>query len=177
MKKAKGEKLRRKKAFTLMELVICFILIFVLIGAIWIVYNTGFQVFFSQTARSTAKGETGRVFANMASELRQATSLTSVTQTSITFTLDSDNSGSDETLQYSWSELAGDPLNRTFSLGSTVPIVRSVSALSFSYYDSNNNLLSFPVTASQVKSISIVLTVTDKEETFQLRSNIKLRTL
>lgn len=164
-----------KFGFTLIELLITVVLVSILLGSIWMVYDVGFRTFHTQMVRTSAKGEVGRLFINIAGELRQATSITGAQATNLSFTLDSDNNGIDETLQYAWSAVAGEPLNRISSV--TTPVVNSVNSLAFSYYDANNNLLSFPVTPSQVRLVAIDISVTDKEETFHLRSNIELRNL
>ncbi len=165
---------------TLLELLITLALISILLGAIWLVFYSGSRVFYNQWSRIGIKGEASRVFFNISQELRKATSVVSATQTSFSFTLDSDNNGVDETLQYAWSGTAGTPLNRILVLPApsfTIPVVKSVNSLAFSYYDANNNLLSFPVTTSQVKLVAIDLTVVDRDETFNLRSKERLRNL
>ena len=161
--------------FTLLELLVTITLISILLSAIWMVYNAGFKTFYAQGTRSGVKGETGRFLINISQELRKAVSLTSAQQASLTFTLDSDDNGVDETVQYIWSGVAGEALNRIS--GFTIPVVNSLNNISFSYYDANNSLLSSPVTASAVRLVAINLTVSDKDETFQLRSDARLRNL
>jgi prepilin-type N-terminal cleavage/methylation domain-containing protein len=161
--------------FTLIELVITTVLVAIMLSAIWMVYNTGFKAFYSQWTRSGIKGELGRASVNISNELRAATAITSAQEESLSFTADSDSNGADETIQYTWSGVAGEDLNRVSSV--TIPVVHSVSSLSFSYYDSNNNLLSPPVTASQVRLVALDITVAEEDETFQLRSKVKLRSL
>lgn len=161
--------------FTLIELLITVVLVSILLGAVWMVYSVGFKTFYTQRTRTGVRAEVGRTFINIAGELRQATSITGAQATNLSFTLDSDNNGIDEMLQYTWSAVAGEPLNRISSV--TTSVVNSVNSLTFSYYDANNNLLSFPVTPSQVRLVAIDIIVTDKDETFHLRSNIELRNL
>mgnify|MGYP001581763217 CR=1 FL=1 len=170
------------QGLTLIELLITVVLVSILLGAIWVVYDVGFRTFHTQMVRTSAKGEVGRLFINIAKELRQATSMTNAQQVTSTFTADTDYNGVDETIQYTWSGIAGEPLNRVLtsvvpSFTTTTPVVNSVSNLALSYYDVNNNLLSFPVTPSLVRLVAIDISVTDKEETFHLRSNIELRNL
>jgi len=164
-----------KFGFTLIELLITIVLVSILLGSIWVVYSVGSKTFYTQWTRTGVKGQAGRTFINIAGELRQATSITGAQATNLSFTLDSDNNGIARTLQYTWSGVVGEPLNRISSV--TTPAVDSVNSLAFSYYDENNNLLSFPVTPSQVRLVAIDISVTDKEETFHLRSNIELRNL
>jgi hypothetical protein len=151
------------------------VLVSILLGAIWIVYNTSLKIFYTQGIRMSIKGEVGRLFINMAKELYQATSMISAQERSFTFTADTDSNGVDETVEYIWSGIRGEPLNRISD--TTSPVVNSVSSLRFSYYDVNNNLLSFPVNASEVRLVAIEITVTDKDEIFSMRSRVRLRGL
>lgn len=163
------------RGFTLIELLIAVLLVSILLGAIWMVYSVGFKTFYTQWTRTGIKGQVGRTFINIAGELRQANSVTVAQQANLNFSADTDNNGIDETIQYIWPAVAGEPLNRISS--ETTPVVDSVNSLAFSYYDANNNLLSFPVTPSQVRLVAIDIIVTDKEETLHLHSNIDLRNL
>ena len=161
--------------FAVIELLITVLLVSILLGAIWMVYSVGFKTFYTQWTRTGIKGEVGRTFINIAGEIRQATSVIVAQQANLNFSADNDNNGIDETVQYIWSGVAGEPLQRISSV--TTPVVDSVNSLAFSYYDANNNLLSFPVIPSQVRLVAIDIIVTDKEETFHLRSNMELRNL
>jgi len=188
-RKVEADKIKKKflvfkksslAGLTLLELLITLALISILLGAIWLVFNSGTRAFYNQWTRIGIKGEVGRGFFSMSQELRQATSIVSATQTALTFTLDSDSNGVDETLQYTWSGTAGTPLNRVSvspTPSFTIPVVKSVNNLAFSYYDASNNLLSFPVPISQVKLVAIDLTAADRDETFNLRSKERLRSL
>ena len=140
------------------------------------IYGTGFNVFYSQAKRSSEKNEAERCNIQLAGELRQATSVTSAQQTSLTFTVDTDSDGVDETIQYTWSGTSGQPLNRVVATVTTA-MVNKISSAAFTYYDANNSQLSFPVTASQVRLVSLSLTVTDQNETFNLRSQFRLSSL
>ncbi len=174
----------KKRGFTVIELVISVFLVAALLGAAVMVYNFGFDVSYSQWKRTGIKGEVSRTLASLSAELRRATSLVSgqALERSIRFTIDTDGNGSEETIQYTWDNTAGNPLERT--LTSTVPVVNStdtavnsVDSMAFSYYDQNDNLLSFPVTASQARAVAVTITVTDGDETFTLRSKVKLRNI
>jgi hypothetical protein len=99
----------------------------------------------------------------------------SAASSSLTLVIDTDDNGADESVHYVWSGVTGAPLNRISD--TTIPMVNSINSLSFSYYDASNNLLPFPVTASQVRLVAIDITAADNDEAFQLRSNIRLRNL
>lgn len=165
----------RERGFTLAELIITMVMVSVLMGAIGLAYNVGFRVFYSHKTRIGGKSEAGRSLSTMAQEVRTAVSVTSAQASSLTFSADTDNDGINESIQYSWSGTAGAPLQRISTL--TTLLASSVNSLSLTYYDSNNNLLSFPVTASSVRIVSFDLTVKSQDETFQLRSQTRLRNL
>lgn len=164
-----------ERALTLIELMITMALMFALVGVLWGIFNTGFTTAVTESLRSSIKGESGRGIITLGSELRQALSVTTAQAANITFTADTDDDGAAESIQYIWAGAAGNPLNRVAA--TTFPLVNSVSTVSFSYYDSNNNLLAFPVTASQVRVVGIDITVTNENETFRTRSQVRLRNL
>jgi len=164
--------MRKNSALTLIELLISVILISILVGAVWVVYNVGSRSFQSQWARSGLKSEAGRALYYMGHDLRVATAVTTSSATALTFTADVDGNGSNDTIQYAWSGVSGAPLNRT--LVTTVPAIRSVNSLAFTYYDSSNNTTTTP---SAVRVVSVNVTVADKNESFTLRTNFDIRNL
>ncbi len=174
----------RSRGFTIIELVISAFLVAALLGAVVMVYNFGFDVSYSQWKRTGIKGETSRAVSSLSAELRRATSVVSgqALERSIRFTVDYDGNGAEETIQYTWDNTAGNPLDRTFTstvpvVNSTDSVVNSVDSMAFSYYDANDNLLAFPVTASQARAVAVTITVTDGDETFTLRTKVKLRNI
>ena len=163
------------KGLTLSELIITLVLVFLLVGALGLIFFTGFKPFYSHQSRIGIKTEAANAFAIMSQELRQATSLTGAQSTSVTITADTDDNGADETIQYSWNGTSGSPLQRTDT--QTMNVVSSVSSVTFSYYDSSYNLLSSPVVAANVRVVTVNLTAVSGDETFQLRSQTRLRNL
>lgn len=164
---------KSRYGFTLFELIVTVMLIPITIIALWSVYNVGLKVSASQTIRSGVKTEMQRAFVTMGDELRQAVSVTSATATGVTFTADINSDGLIETVAYSWGGVAGNPLNRTGTI--TAPVIHSVTSAAFSYYNSSNTLLGFPVTASLVRVVGINVAVLDRNEIFRLRTNIEER--
>lgn len=171
---------KSRTGFTLLEVMITLVLVSFLIIALSTMYWGGFKVAYSQIKRGGVKGEVGRAFINMAQELRQATSITTAGNFNLVFILDSDSNGVDETVRYLWGGAVGNPFKRiqisplpTY----TTTMVNSVNSLSFAYYNAANTILTQPVNAAQVRVVVVNITVTDGDETFQLRSEIKLRML
>ena len=167
---------RCSKGVTLIELMISVVLISVLAGAIWMVYDVAMRTFYAQGKRTTVKADAGSAFIKISEELRQAVSVTTATATGVTITVDTDDDGVNETIQYTWAGAAGNPLQRIYST-ETRSLASSVASLALTYYDSSNTLLSFPVTVSQVKAVVINMTITDGDESLTLRSRADLRNL
>jgi len=166
---------RSREGFTLLEVLAVVMLIPIMVIATWSVYIVGIKTSTSQMSRSGVKTEIDRAVIKMGTELRQAVSITSATAAGLTFTADTNGDGLVETIQYTWGGVAGNPLNRIGSI--TVPVIHSVTTAAFSYYNSSNALLGFPVTASQVKVVGIDVTASDNNETFRLRTNTEERDL
>ncbi len=167
---------RISKGLTLLELIISVLLISVMLGAVWVIYDTGFKVFYNQLSRYDIKDELSLAFITMTDELQQAFSITAATATSVTFTADPDSNGVNETIQYTWSGVAGEPLNRVVGAVTTA-LVRSVQSLTFSYYNTNNVLLSEPITLTNVHLVAVDATTVKGDETFHLRTKICFRTI
>lgn len=165
-----------KNGLTLIELLISVLLISTMLGTVWAIYHTGFTVFYNQLSRYDIKGETSLAFMTMTGELHQALSVTAATATSITFTADLDSNGVNETIQYTWSGVAGAPLNRVVGTA-TRTLVHSVQDLMFSYYNTNNVLLSVPITVADVHLVAVDATAVKGNETFHLRTKIFLETI
>lgn len=164
-----------KNGLTLIELIIAVGLISILIGAVWVIYGVGLNAFGAYWARAGIKTEVGRAFINIARELRQATSVIDAKERNLRFSVDTDDDGIDEIIQYNWSGLRGAPLNR-ISKG-TIAVAGSVDKLLFSFYGVNNNFLISPINASQVKLAALDLIVVDKNEIFHLRLQTDLRNI
>lgn len=166
---------------TLIELLISTLLISLMLGAIWVVYHTGYQVFYSQHSRQDIKNQASYAFITMTNELHQALSVTAATAGSMTFTADINSDGLNETITYSWSGVAGDPLNRVVG-AQTLILARSVNNPPplndnplFTYYGVNNADLGTSPSVSQVRLVEIDLTTKSGDESFHLRTKVKLR--
>lgn len=165
---------------TLIELVASVLLISALLGAVYMIYGTGYKVYYSQLSREDIKSETSLAFMKMTSEFYQALSVTAATATSLTITADLNSDGISETLIYGWSGVSGDPLNRNDGTN-TMQIVRSVnnSPLAtnplFYYYGVNNADLGTTPAASDVRLVLIDLYTASGDESFHLRTRIQLR--
>ena len=181
---------RARRGITLLELMMSIMLISAMLVAVWAVYYTGYQIFFSQSSRENIKAQASTAFLTMTEELHQATVLDSATypptSLSITFTADLKSDGNPQTIQYVWSGVAGQPLNRNIIVGGvvtqTIQLVRSVNNPVplinnplFNYFGANNTALGTTPTASQVRLVAIDLYTTSGSETFHIRTKVQLR--
>ncbi|MFH0763588.1 MAG: prepilin-type N-terminal cleavage/methylation domain-containing protein [Candidatus Omnitrophota bacterium] len=170
-----------KRGLTLIELIISVALIAIMLGAVWVVYNTSYNVFYGQFSRQNIKDQASRAFITITDELHQALSITTATAASITFTADMNSDGCIETIQYSWSGVSGQPLNRIVG-AQTTALARSVDNPApladnslFTYYGANNTRLGSSPVISQIRLVMIDLYTTSGSETFHLRTKVLLR--
>lgn len=164
-----------RRGLTLLEVVIVLFLFSGFTAAIWSAYRAGFLTLYSEHTRWRVKGEAEGALARLTEDLRLAQSITSATATNVTLTRDTDQDGDDDTVDYSWSGVSGEALIRDADVETAV--LNSVSSLAFSYYDSSGSLLSFPVTAAQVRLVALELTVADDDETLKVRTQARARNL
>ena len=168
---------RTSKGLTLLELMISVLLIASMLFAVWTIYHTGFTVFYNQVSRYDIKGQLSSAFISMTNELQQAVSTAAATATSAVFYADINSDGIDEKIEYTWSGVSGAPLNRIINDTETKALARSISAFAFSYYGANNVLLSFPVTLSEIQLAAADAAAVKGDETFHLRTKIRMRTI
>jgi type II secretory pathway component PulJ len=164
-----------KSGLTLIELVAAIFLVSFILVAVWMVYGLGLKAFSGQEIRGGIIPEVERALYEFGSDLRRATSVTNAQEASITFISGADSTGLNETIQYAWGGVSGDPLNKVTAV--TKPVIHSVSSLEFSYYGANNASLSVPATASLVRLVVITITVTSGDEIFTVRTASRIRCL
>lgn len=88
----------------------------------------------SSSSPTYSAGNAQRALAQMASELAYATSVTSMSSTSVTFTVAARGAdASPETIIYSWDGIVGDPLTRQYNSNAAVTLVTGVNAFSLLY--------------------------------------------
>jgi len=163
-----------KCGLTLIELLISILLISLMLIAVSAIYSTGYKVYYGQLSRENIKSQASLALMTMTGELRQALAISAATDKSITFRADITGDGVGQSIQYIWSGVSGAPLNRVVGTATT-SLIRSVSAFTFTCYGTNNALLSFPVTVSQVKLVLIDVTASSGSESFHLRTKVYLQ--
>ena len=164
------------KAFSLIELIISLVLVSILLSFLTFAYLVAMRGWDAEMKRHSPRFEASKALERVGEEVRSMNSMSAAASNSMTFVEDVDDDGVDETIQYSWSGVAGEDLTR--QEGSiTATLANNVTSFTIEYYDSNNDVLSFPVTASQVRAIRMSLTNARGDETFSLRTEFRPRGL
>lgn len=167
---------RLKSGFTLIELILVLLLLSILLGAITFTFVVGLRAWDVGISHGGIKKDASYTLRIMSEELKEATSITTANQNALTFSIDSDANGADETVTYSWSGVVGENFNRVEG-AITIPLARNVQSAQFQYYDASNNLLSFPVSASSVRVVEITLQLKKENESLQCMSKFRPRGL
>lgn len=166
-----------KKAFTLIELVIAVVLISIFVISVFEVFRVGLTIWGTGLDRARLRQDSRAAMERMTRELSQAGSITSAAADQITFLVDLDDNGSDETVSYSLS--AGNLLRAEGAV--TTVLARYVQSIGLTYRDLNNNILTPPGgTDSQaerdtIRVIGIAIGMARDNETFNLSAGIHAR--
>ncbi len=163
-----------RSGLTLMEVILVIALLSILLGAITLTMVTGLKAWDSGILSAGVKKDASYSLRIIAEELKQATAITAANQNNMTFSADLDGNGVDETITYTWSGTAGDAFNRTEGLTTTI-LARDAQNAQFQYYNASNTLLSFPVTASQVRVVELTLQLQREAETAQYMIKVRPR--
>jgi prepilin-type N-terminal cleavage/methylation domain-containing protein len=121
-------------AFTLVEMVLALGILGVLMLAGQSAIRIAAHSVPNSSSPTYSAGNGQRALAQLASELSYATSITSMTSTSVTFTVGARGSDSSpETICYSWDGVVGDPLTRQYNSDAAQNLCTSVNAFSLLY--------------------------------------------
>ena len=164
------------KAFSLIELIITLVLVGILLSFLTFSYLVAMRGWDAEMKRHSPLFEAAKAFERIGEEMRSMNSVTTAAQASVTFVEDVDDDGVDETIIYSWSGVSGENLNRQEDAVTTI-LANNVTNFAVQYYDSSNNELGFPVTASQVRAARFSLTTARGDDSFSLRTEFRPRGL
>jgi prepilin-type N-terminal cleavage/methylation domain-containing protein len=121
----------KRRAFTLVELVVCMVIAVVLLAAI------GSTIVLASRALPTANNptactiEASAALDQLVAELEAAVYITEHSQTAIAFTVaDRNNDGLNERIRYAWSGTAGNPLTRQYNGGTVAAFIPKVEQFS-----------------------------------------------
>jgi prepilin-type N-terminal cleavage/methylation domain-containing protein len=162
--------MKKSNGFTLIELIIVVTIIGVIAGVVGFILLGAVDAWTFKFNRADILAD-GRLAMNrMVREIREIKILTSVTTaTSSEFRFTIDDSGSDVDITY---ELDGTDLDRTED-GTTNVLAQDVSALSFTYYDSDGDTISSPAvnpSETDIRRVQVDLTLAKNGENVYLRS-------
>jgi len=120
--------------FTLIEMVLALGILGVLMLAGQSAIRIAAHSVPSSSSPTYSAGNGQRALAQLASELSYATSITSMTSTSVVFTVAARGSDtSPETISYSWDGVVGDPLTRQYNSNAAQNVASTVNAFSLLY--------------------------------------------
>jgi type II secretory pathway pseudopilin PulG len=159
-----------KKGITIIELLIAMSLLALLLGMVVGVYLIGANVFSSESSRSDVRQDAFSAMHTVVEKLREAKSITSASNTSVTFWVDGDWDGiidGGETYVISWSGSIGAPLVMTAG-GVAHNILEGVQHFNLSY-DS--------AVVASIRHITITIETLQNEESIMLRSSVKPRNI
>jgi prepilin-type N-terminal cleavage/methylation domain-containing protein len=126
--------LLRRRAFTLVELVITLAVLALIMGALGSAVLVASRAAPDRASAADAVLSAEQGLDLIASELRYAQSVSQATPTSLTFTLpDRNGDGVAETVRYSWSAVAGTPLLRHFNGLPAAELLPDVQEFAFEY--------------------------------------------
>lgn len=121
-----------RRSFSLTELVVATAITTILLASIASVITLSTKVLPRDDQAADPAQVAAAGFAVLSEDLRQATRITAVSATSITFKVaDRDANGVEESITYAWAATAGAPLTRTINGGTAQIILDNVRCLAF----------------------------------------------
>lgn len=140
---------RRRKAHTLIELVMAMASATVLMAGLAATVMVTSQAFRPETTAQHARTTAAFTVHDLLADIRLATGFTERSEEALTFTVpDRDGDGRAETLTYAWSGVSGDPLTLSYNLNPPVALIQDVRAFSLAYLTSNVAGVSLPAEQS-----------------------------
>ena len=126
--------MKARSGMTLAEVLISMVVLsIVLAGALCCVTLAG-NAMRASTASTRETSQSNRILNQISAELQVATGFSERTATAVTFTIpDRDGDAQAETIRYSWSGAAGDPLYRRYNSEAAVVVAANVRELSFDF--------------------------------------------
>jgi prepilin-type N-terminal cleavage/methylation domain-containing protein len=161
--------MKKKKGFTLLELMIAMALISMVLAAVFMAFSMALRIFVDESNRSDIYLEADRGMSRMVYELREAKQVITASSREVMFwAADLNNNGTreaNETVTYSWSGSPESRLNRITS-GETYPLSYGV----YSFYLSYDN-------PSDIKLINMKLVTGREYNRATVESSVRPRNL
>ncbi|MCH7595423.1 MAG: prepilin-type N-terminal cleavage/methylation domain-containing protein [Planctomycetes bacterium] len=129
-----GRKRRRRRAFTLLELLFAMVAMTALMGGLASALMLASRAIPDDASPAAVAIDAYYAADQIAGELFCAQSFSERTATAITFTVaDRDNDTIAETIRYAWSGTPGDPLTRQYNAAAAVAVVDDVREFEIQY--------------------------------------------
>ncbi len=136
-----------RRAFTLVEMAVAMAVVSIIMVAIGSVVVVAAKALPSAPGPGVTSLAAGASLQSVVAELRYATSITEASPTALTFTVaDRDSDGKEETIRYSWSGVAGAPLNREYNGAAPVAVIPAVNNLALGYVKTKHTTTSGSMT-------------------------------
>lgn len=123
----------RRRAFTLVEVMVSMVVVSIIMGAIASVMRLATTQLDATSSGMSNVSKATSLLQQITAEVALAKTVTERTATAITFTVPDRNAdGQDETIRYSWTGTAGNPLTRTYN-GTSATIADNVYYFNATY--------------------------------------------
>ncbi|MEW6008537.1 MAG: prepilin-type N-terminal cleavage/methylation domain-containing protein [Candidatus Omnitrophota bacterium] len=168
------------RGLTLLEVLISLAIISILIVAVTFTALSVFRSWPTEAGHSEERLLAANALERMLREFRSSLRIVLAQSNQITFWLDSNDNGIEDTLtedvNFSWSGVAGESLYLAEGAVSQ-EILKNINNFSIVYFDDNNQVLTTPINLSLVRLLEINLSNQIDEEVVNLRFKVKLRNL
>jgi len=170
-------KIKLKKAFTLIELIITLTLVAILVGFMGWTFAVGIGAWGSAWNRANIRQNGNLAIERMVRDISRAVSITDAGEDEITIEADLDNDGTDETVTF---DMDGTDLKRTIN-GTAMVLSPDVATFEFSYRDVDNELMSIPSDVSNqakrddIRVVTISLDMIKSDDAVTLSSSVYCR--
>ncbi len=161
--------MKKGNGFTLLEMIIAMAIITIAMGVVFMAFSLALRLFVEEATRTDVYIEADRGMSKMVQELRGAKQIINASSREVTFWLtdvnDNGTREAEETATFSWSGSPESSLDRIIS-SETIPIAYGVHDFNLQYDN-----------PSDIKLISIKLTIGEGTALATLESSIKLRNI
>lgn len=165
-----------RAGFSILELMLVMSLLGLFLGAVQETFLHGLRIVDVADERAEVHSELAWGLERLSRELAQAKTFTTADASQVVFTVDLNQDGTDETVEF---VLSSGQVRRQES-GQQAVLVRNAQSLTFSYLDLDGNTLSTPVASGSlddIRAIRVSLTGDLEEETISLATAIFVRNL
>ncbi|NQT22898.1 MAG: type II secretion system protein [Candidatus Omnitrophica bacterium] len=170
-------KIKLKKAFTLIELIVVTVLLTILVGFVAWTFIVGLRTWNSAMNRADIRQNGNIAIERMVRDLGRTVTITDADDDTITITVDLDNDGTEETVTF---DMSGTDLQRTVD-GTIRVLSPDVETFELSYRDVDDNLMSIPADVSNqakrdnIRVVGISLDMSKSDDSITLVSSAYCR--